>query len=35
MLVDKVILDELTPKVKENPRLRQGIDLRNSSVDLS
>ena len=35
MVVDKKILDELTTNAKENPRLRQSMDLRNSSEDLS
>ena len=35
MVVDKKILDELTAQAKVNPRLRQAMDLRNSSEDLS
>ena len=35
MIIDNLILDELTAKAKENPRLRQSMDLRNSSDDLS
>lgn len=35
MVVDKKILDELSSKAKENPRLRQSLDLRNSPEDLS
>ena len=35
MIVDKTILDELTAKAKENPRLRYNMDLRNSPEDLS
>lgn len=35
MVVDKKILDDLTAKAKENPRLRQSLDLRNSPEDLS
>ena len=35
MIVDKAILDELILKAKNNPRLRQSLDLRNSSQDLS
>lgn len=35
MVVDKNILDELCAKAKESPRLRQGMDLRNSLDDLS
>jgi len=35
MVVDKRILDELSVKAKENPRLRQALDLRNTPEDLS
>lgn len=35
MVVDKKILDELTAKAKENPRLRCNLDLRNSADDQS
>ena len=35
MVVDKKILDELSAKAKENLRLRQSMDLRNSPEDLS
>ena len=35
MVVDKKILDELTAKAKENPRLRCNLDLRNSAEDQS
>lgn len=35
MIIDKKILDELTEKAKANPRLRQGMDLRNSPEDPS
>lgn len=35
MIITKEILDELSTKAKENPRLRQNMDLRNSSEDLS
>ena len=35
MVIDKNILDELTEKAKENPRLRQAMDLRNSTGDNS
>lgn len=35
MVITKEILDELTEKAKVNPRLRQGMDLRNSPKDLS
>lgn len=35
MVIDKALLDELSAKAKENPRLRQAMDLRNSPEDLS
>lgn len=35
MIIDNKILDELTVKAKENPRLRQSLDLRNSPENLS
>ena len=35
MLIDKKILDELTAKAKENPRLRCNLDMRNSADDQS
>ena len=35
MIVDKTILDELTKKAKESPRLRMNMDLRNDSNDKS
>ena len=35
MVIDKALLDELSAQAKENPRLRQALDLRNSSEDLS
>ena len=35
MRINSVILDELSAKAKENPRLRQSMDLRNSPEDLS
>ena len=35
MVVDKKILDELTAKAKESPRLRMNLDLRNSADDQS
>jgi len=35
MVIDKKILDELTAKAKENPRLRQSLDMRNSAEDQS
>ena len=31
MVIDKKVLDELTEQAKENPRLRQSLDLRNST----
>ena len=35
MVVDKKILDELTAKARENPRLRCNLDMRNSADDQS
>jgi len=35
MVIDKKILDELTSKAKENPRLRFNLDMRNSADDQS
>ena len=35
MIIDKEILDGLTAKAKENPRLRCNLDMRNSADDLS
>ena len=35
MVVDKKILDELTAKAKEDPRLRYNLDMRNSADDQS
>ncbi len=35
MIITKDILDELTAKAKENPRLRQSLDLRNGPEDNS
>ena len=35
MVIDKKILDELTAKAKENPRLRCNMDMRNSADDQS
>lgn len=35
MVIDKAILDNLTEQAKNNPRLRQNLDLRNSAEDLS
>ena len=33
MVIDNAILDNLTEQAKNNPRLRQAMDLRNSSED--
>ena len=35
MIINKEILDELSAKARENPRMRQSMDLRNSPEDLS
>ena len=35
MIISKEILDDLTKKAKINPRLRIGMDLRNTPNDLS
>ncbi|MBR1652836.1 MAG: WbuC family cupin fold metalloprotein [Alloprevotella sp.] len=35
MVIDNKILDELSAKAKENPRLRQSMDLRNCPEDQS
>ena len=35
MIIDTKILDELTARAKESPRLRMNLDLRNSPEDLS
>ena len=35
MLIDKILLDELTEKAKASPRLRANYDLRNSADDES
>ena len=35
MIIDKQILDELTARAKESPRLRMNMDLRNSPEDQS
>ena len=35
MVITKEILDELTAKAKENPRLRCNLDMRNSADDQS
>lgn len=35
MVIDKKILDRLTEQAKNNPRLRQAMDLRNSPEDSS
>ena len=33
MIVDQALLDELTTRAKESPRLRMNYDLRNSPAD--
>ena len=35
VIITKEILDELTAKAKENPRLRCNLDMRNSADDQS
>lgn len=35
MLIDKILLDELTEKAKASPRLRVNYDLRDSAEDES
>ena len=35
MIIDERILDDLTERAKESPRLRMNLDLRNSPDDLS
>lgn len=35
MVITEEILNELSAKAKENPRLRQSLDMRNSAEDLS
>lgn len=35
MVIDNIILDNLSAQAKANPRLRQAMDLRNSPEDLS
>lgn len=35
MIIDKIILDELTERAKVSPRLRMNFDLRNSEKDQS
>lgn len=35
MLFDKTLLDNLTARAKESPRLRMNLDLRNTPEDLS
>jgi cupin fold WbuC family metalloprotein len=35
MVITKEILDELSAKAKENPRLRCNLDMRNSADDQS
>ena len=33
MIIDQNLLDQLSAQAKENPRLRQNFDLRNSAED--
>ena len=35
MLINKALLDDLTSRAKESPRLRMNCDLRNTPEDLS
>ena len=35
MKIDNILLDKLTAKAKESPRLRMNLDLRNSDADSS
>ena len=35
MIVDQQVLDELTARAKDSPRLRMNLDLRNSPADQS
>ena len=35
MVIDRQLLDELTAKAKESPRLRMNMDMRNSAEDTS
>lgn len=35
MVITQELLDDLSAKAKENPRLRQSFDMRNSAEDLS
>ena len=35
MLIDKILLDDLTAKAQASPRLRMNLDLRNSDADSS
>jgi len=35
MIIDKALLDSLSEQAKANPRLRQAMDLRNSTEDQS
>ena len=35
MIINQQVLDELTARAKESPRLRMNLDLRNSPEDLS
>ena len=35
MIIDQQVLDELTARAKDSPRLRMNLDLRNSPADQS
>ena len=35
MIIDNILLDNLTAQAKESPRLRMNLDLRNSDADSS
>ena len=35
MVIDNLLLDNLTAQAKESPRLRMNMDLRNSAADSS
>ena len=35
MLIDKILLDDLTAQAQASPRLRMNLDLRNSDADSS
>ena len=35
MKIDKALLDDLTRRAKESPRLRMNLDLRTSEADFS